>query len=352
MTPVAIRRRACILLAPLCSALLLSIYAAPCAAHSDDMVSSGGGLKATPRAPAAVGALPYRDAQDGPFSGEAPEAEPSGLLAVPQVEKSDYSLGSGVALGNAAGVGAFSQKGVASWYGKMFHGRKTSSGDSFDMYAMTAAHPSLPIPSYVRVTNLSNGRTAVVRINDRGPFHPGRIIDLSYAAAYKLGYADQGQANVEVALVLPEEVAFVTPSRPVPPIRKLKSPVAAPVQVAARPAHVPATAVAVVSEPARATAVEPAPSVQLAAAPTIRVAESLRGQVFLQLGAFATPLSADQFKGFVEHELKWLKESVSVLASGGKYRLQLGPFPSAPEARSIAERIATTLKLKPYVVQR
>jgi rare lipoprotein A len=79
----------------------------------------------------------------------------------------------------------------------MFHGRKTSSGDTYDMYAMTAAHPSLPIPSYVRVTNLANGRSAVVRVNDRGPFHPGRIIDLSYAAAYKLGYTDQGHANVE-----------------------------------------------------------------------------------------------------------------------------------------------------------
>jgi rare lipoprotein A len=351
MTPVAIFRRACTLLAPLCSALLLSICAAPSAALSADVPPSGGGLKATPPAPAAAGAFQYLDAQDGPSSGETTQVEQSGLLAVPQVEKSDYSLGSGVALGSAAGAGAFSQKGVASWYGKMFHGRKTSSGDSFDMYAMTAAHPSLPIPSYVRVTNLSNGRSAVVRINDRGPFHPGRIIDLSYAAAYKLGYTDQGQANVEVALVLPEEVAFVKPSRPVPPIRKLKSPVAAPVQVAARTVHVPA-AVAVVSEPVLANAVEPVPSVQLAAVPTARVAESLRGQVFLQLGAFATPLTADQFKGFVEHELKWLKESVSVLASGGKYRLQLGPFPSAPEARSIAERIATTLKLKPYVVQR
>lgn len=361
MTPVAILRRACTLLAPLCSALLLSSCAGPSALQTSDALPdaelrpvSRSGLKSTPPVASAGGVFQYRDAQDDPSIGEAALPDQGGLLALPQVEKSDYSLGRGVVLGNASS--AFREKGVASWYGKMFHGRKTSSGDSFDMYAMTAAHPSLPIPSYVRVTNLSNGRTAVVRINDRGPFHPGRIIDLSYAAAYKLGYTDQGQANVEVALVLPEEVGFVKPSRPVPPIRKLKSPIVAPVQVAARPVHVPAT-VAVVSEPARAVSVEPpAPSVQLAAVPVVapvaRVAERSGGPVFLQLGAFATPLTAEQFKGFVEHELKWLKESVSVLASEGKYRLQLGPFPSAPEARSIAERIATTLKLKPYVVQR
>lgn len=362
MTPVAIFRRACTLLAPLCSALLLSSCAAPSALQTSDGLPgaelrpvSRAGLKTTQPLRPAGGVFQYLDAQDGPSVGDGAPLDQGGLLALPQVEKSDYSLGRGVVLGNTSS--AFREKGVASWYGKMFHGRKTSSGDSFDMYAMTAAHPSLPIPSYVRVTNLSNGRTAVVRINDRGPFHAGRIIDLSYAAAYKLGYADQGQANVEVALVLPEEVAFVQPGRPVPPIRKLKSPIVAPVQVAARPVHVAPAVAAVVSEPVRAMPIEPpAPSVQLAAvpvaAPVARVAERSTGQVFLQLGAFATPLTAEQFKGFVEHELKWLKESVSVLASEGKYRLQLGPFPSAPEARSIAERIATTLKLKPYVVQR
>ena len=82
----------------------------------------------------------------------------------------------------------FRQRGVASWYGRRFNGQPTSSGERYDMYAMTAAHTVLPIPSYARVTNLANGRSVVVRINDRGPFHSGRIIDLSYAAAHKLGY--------------------------------------------------------------------------------------------------------------------------------------------------------------------
>ena len=96
----------------------------------------------------------------------------------------------------------FRQRGVASWYGRRFHGNRTASGEKYDMYAMTAAHPTLPIPSYVRVTNLANGRNVVVRVNDRGPFHAARIIDLSYAAAHKLGFIQAGSARVEVETVL------------------------------------------------------------------------------------------------------------------------------------------------------
>lgn len=95
----------------------------------------------------------------------------------------------------------YREKGTASWYGEKFHGRRTASGEVYDMYAMTAAHPSLPIPSYVRVTNLNNYRSVIVRINDRGPFHPGRVIDLSYAGAYKLGYIQQGTAPVSVEYI-------------------------------------------------------------------------------------------------------------------------------------------------------
>lgn len=93
------------------------------------------------------------------------------------------------------------ERGVASWYGTKFHGRPTANGEKYSLYAMTAAHRSLPIPSYVKITNLQNGRTAVVRVNDRGPFHSERIIDLSYAAAVKLGYAEQGTARVEVEII-------------------------------------------------------------------------------------------------------------------------------------------------------
>jgi peptidoglycan lytic transglycosylase len=102
---------------------------------------------------------------------------------------------------------AYRQRGVATWYGRKFHGKRTASGETYDMYAMTAAHTILPIPSYARVTNLANGRSVVVRINDRGPFHRERIIDLSYAAAYKLGYVNMGSANVEVEAILPGKSA-------------------------------------------------------------------------------------------------------------------------------------------------
>ena len=95
------------------------------------------------------------------------------------------------------------ERGIASWYGKKFHGRRTSNGEIYDMYAMTAAHKTLPIPTYVEVTNIRTGNSIIVRVNDRGPFHQGRIIDLSYAAAQKLGTAGKGTGLVEVRAIDP-----------------------------------------------------------------------------------------------------------------------------------------------------
>lgn len=95
----------------------------------------------------------------------------------------------------------FVQRGIASWYGTKFHGNKTSNGETYDMYAMTAAHKTLPLPSYVEVTDLDSGKKIIVRVNDRGPFHTGRIIDLSYAAAAKLGTLKHGTSNVEIKIV-------------------------------------------------------------------------------------------------------------------------------------------------------
>lgn len=107
----------------------------------------------------------------------------------------------------------FTQKGIASWYGSKFHGQRTSSGEPYDMYAMTAAHKSLPLPTYVEVTNLDNGRKAIVKVNDRGPFHEGRIIDLSYAAATKLGVASTGTAKVSIRTVTGGETRPDGPAR-------------------------------------------------------------------------------------------------------------------------------------------
>ena len=113
-------------------------------------------------------------------------------------------------LDSAAG---YRREGLASWYGTKFDGRLTSSGEVYDMYKLTAAHRSLPIPTYVRVTNLDNAKTSIVRVNDRGPFHAERIIDLSYAAAVKLGFEHLGTARVRVETVLPARPAAPTAER-------------------------------------------------------------------------------------------------------------------------------------------
>lgn len=97
----------------------------------------------------------------------------------------------------------YKERGTASWYGKKFHGHKTSNGEIYDMYGMSAAHKSLPLPTFVRVTNLANGRSVIVRVNDRGPFHGSRLIDLSYAAAYRLDMLSKGTAHVEIEAIVP-----------------------------------------------------------------------------------------------------------------------------------------------------
>ena len=110
----------------------------------------------------------------------------------------------------------FQERGIASWYGKKFHGRKTSSGEVYDMYQMTAAHKHLPLPTYVKVTNLENGRSTILKVNDRGPFHENRVIDLSYAAALELDVATKGTAFVEVTAINHNAPAAVADAHPKP----------------------------------------------------------------------------------------------------------------------------------------
>ncbi|GAB2506425.1 septal ring lytic transglycosylase RlpA family protein [Microbulbifer agarilyticus] len=140
-------------------------------------------------------------------------AVPVDMLATPEVtpvrepigvagNKSPYVV-NGVKYRILDGVKGYRERGHASWYGTKFHGRKTANGEVYNMYAMSAAHKTLPLPSYAKVTNLDNGRSIIVRVNDRGPFVPGRIIDLSYTAAQKLGYIDKGVARVEVEALDP-----------------------------------------------------------------------------------------------------------------------------------------------------
>ena len=149
------------------------------------------------------------------MENDSPTLEPIDLgslqAVVPMVEprtlagnKSPYTI-NGVTYHVLESEAGYSEVGMASWYGRKFHGHLTSNGEVYDMFQVSAAHTRLPIPSYVRVTNLDNGKSLIARVNDRGPFHPGRIVDLSYAGAMLLGYADKGTARVRVEAVLPEQ---------------------------------------------------------------------------------------------------------------------------------------------------
>jgi rare lipoprotein A len=216
-----------------------------------------------------------------------------------------------------ASAQAYRQRGMASWYGKKFHGQRTASGETYDMYAMTAAHPTLPIPSYARVTRVATGRSVIVRINDRGPFHQGRMIDLSYAAALKLGFAHLGSAEVELESIEPVQV--VTPT-----------------------------------EQAAATTLPPAATTPPAAAPieqALAAPEQAAG-VYVQVGAFSSRDNAESLRSRLEGDFGWLKDTVQVLAIGNLWRLHVGPYRTQDDARSVAERIESQLSIKPLLVVR
>ena len=179
----------------------------------------------------------------------------------------------------------FTQRGIASWYGQKFHGRRTSSGETYDMYKMTAAHKTLPLPTYVAVRSMETGREVVVRVNDRGPFHGDRIIDLSYTAAAKLGIARRGTGLVEIRTLEPGAAA-----RPAPGSRRL--------------------------EPARAE-----PSTRL----------------FIQAGAFRAAANAARLRTRLATVSK-LPVRVRRAISDGRavYRVWLGPVSSVEEAGHVS----------------
>lgn len=152
----------------------------------------------------------------GYYKDDGPDANPPSNLdnvpdAVPKIEplasgaNKPYTVFGKSYVPDVTG-GSYREQGRASWYGRKFHGNSTSNGERYDMYAMTAAHRTLPIPSYVRVTRVSTGKTVVLRINDRGPFHSDRIIDLSYVAAYKLGMLGPGSTEVVVERIMPDQI--------------------------------------------------------------------------------------------------------------------------------------------------
>jgi len=274
--------------------------------------------QATPTAPI------VQPKRGGYLEGDSPGADAPANLdaipnAVPRVEPLHrFANSQYTALGKTytplTTPGRFKERGIASWYGKKFHGKRTASGEIYDMYGMTAAHPTLPVPSYARVTNLSNKKSVVVRVNDRGPFLRERIIDLSYVAAYKLGIVDNGSAEVMV------EVESLVADGNVQPIEITDSVVVTPLK--------PTTALSVSSEPAASGS-----------------------NVYLQLGAFRSQQGAESFLGRMNIEFEGGGKRIELYQKDDDMvRVHIGPYPTQDEARAVAEKLQPRLGFKPFVV--
>ncbi len=232
------------------------------------------------------------------------------------------------------------ERGRASYYGNKFHGRRTSNQEVYDMYAFTAAHRNLPLPSFARVTNIDNGKSVVVRVNDRGPFHSDRLIDLSYAAAVKLGFREAGTANVEVRALLPEDMA----STPAP---TMAAPLVASVQhrfdmlqngqvmtADQFDQWMESRQVRVAGRPAGSKAAEPPPSAAVATS----VAASA-GVVELQVASFASPDNAQRALGMLNDAgVSGARLLDSVVNGRRVWRLRVGPLDEA-SASALASRI-------------
>jgi rare lipoprotein A len=228
------------------------------------------------------------------------------------------------------------ETGLASWYGRKFHGRPTASGEIYDMYASSAAHRTMPIPSYALVRNPANGREVVVRVNDRGPFHGDRVIDLSYAAALKLGVL-RGVAPVQVRRLTHEDIRSGR-WRGESAWAKAE---AQPVPESLEPAAT--------SAPATTPRVNRAdsPSDSLAAAPT-----AAAPGYWVQLGAFRQRQGAHDLRELLARELAWLEPWLAIFDDRALYRLQAGPYATRGEALGTAERIRGAASVQPQVVQR
>ena len=204
----------------------------------------------------------------------------------------------------------YKETGVASWYGRRYHGQKTSIGEVYDMYGMTAAHPTLALPGYVRVTNLKNSKSVVVRVNDRGPFHSDRLIDLSYTAAYKLGVLAGGSTRVEVEAI-----------------------------IGAKPAEAPVAAPLADKGPVVAVQEAPLPPAE-------------NNGHYVQLGAFGAQENAESFRGRLKVELAQLADKLQIHPSDGLFRVRAGPFQTLAEASQVAAEIKNSLNIKTVLTTR
>jgi rare lipoprotein A len=205
----------------------------------------------------------------------------------------------------ATSLRPYKERGVASWYGRKFHGEKTSTGEVYDMYAMTAAHPTLPLPSYARVTNVATGKSVIVRVNDRGPFLHNRVIDLSYAAAHRVGIAQKGSGEVEVEAILPGTATMLA-AAPLPPLAA------------------PATAAGVATVPS----------------PVVPIAVPGAATGFaVQMGAFSSYANAQNFLEHVQNQMAVAQVEAKVRQVDGLFKVYVGPYDDRDEARRVAQRL-------------
>jgi len=238
------------------------------------------------------------------------------------------------------------ERGIASWYGTKFHGRRTSSGEPYDMLAMTAAHKSLPLPTYAEVTNLENGRKIIVKINDRGPFKKSRIIDLSYAAAVKLGITKAGTGLVEVRTIdptqplpAPTSAAVAAQATTTPVLLATPIPLAPQSQIAAvtpKPAHTPIQASAPQAEKLK------------------RIAPGQTVDIYLQVGAFGERFNAENLKIRIRDietlPLSKINVTQGTNANNAIFRVRIGPIDNVPEADQVIKRLAQLGIENPHVI--
>ncbi len=343
---------------PACSLLLLALAGCTMVPTKPDAPEPA--KPAPSRAAAGVPALPaansgrgayYKD--DGP--GESP---PPNLDLVPDADVRiepllPYSNRPYVVFGKTykpiTDDQPFVQRGAGSWYGKKFHGQRTSSGEIYDMYKMTAAHPTLPIPSYARLTSIATGKQVIVRINDRGPFHATRVIDVSYTAALKLGFLGAGSHELRIERLLPADIEKILAAR-----QQAKAPTPT---LFAVPLMAPTTdqiEALMASEhlPGPTPVVTPVPSADAGGAPVPAGIDSVDGNLhYLQLGAFSLADNAEQERVKLSPYLA-APGALEVVQSGAVYRLLAGPYPNRVEASRVAQALPSELNLKPLHVQR
>ncbi len=229
----------------------------------------------------------------------------------------------------------YTQTGKASWYGKKFHGHKTSNGEIYNMYKMSAAHKSLPIPSYVRVTNLANGRSGIVRVNDRGPFHSERIIDISYAAAVKLDVVRTGTAHVRIEAIEPSTSAYAARAADLDELPASKSKKASTKPAAAKLATSSTAST-------KSTAV-------VAATADIPIAPTASGSsaTYLQAGAFRNEDSANTLRAKLA---ELTGKPVTVDSAQGLFKVRIGPLADHDAVHATSELLVQHNFSKPQVV--